>query len=559
MSTLHDHLENDSSHDVDHNEDILRSFMENPTTTEVFNQTVASIPPGHPSSFLSTSCVVPHNPVLTNDSEENKIQKKVPKSKIPSILKKISKVAIKPARSSRGAFALTFSPNMGDSAGGDASHRQRLAQLGGLMDSGTQTGMAGHVMRLLRWDDDGIGSNQVSVHGAIGNAEGGFRLGTFGTASRDTEGETIILIFSQYLCRGNLDQDNDDDVTLHSPIQLRNSGVDLDDRLVIHGGRQRVTIEGHSFTLTCTDGYLVFPSWRFSDREWEQSRKVIVTRGPWNPSVCNDNRTIEPNEQQILPYGSVRFRNPGFIGRGRESFIDRGPHTSYGGVNISLGHANDFIGHAERDGQALWDIIPERDAWRLQQSMRSPPRRRSVYDEASDDDSLPPLGYDDDDVGDHIPPMYPPSPVPMSPPDIAGGGVAAQLQGPDDGETDDDSISFPSLISLPSLIPVGFIHDTIFNRANVREEHPVRRHEPVVTDTYVGEELQVAMDQELHRLHINNLNMELRGVAETARDGYISKDILDQLRTYMRPNIENIRVHYTREYDSRIKARFVTG
>ena len=73
-----------------------------------------------------------------------------------------------------------------------------LMRIGGMIDSGTTSGIAGYEMRLLHWDNDGVDNEQLSVRGFTGQSEGGFRLGTFAMASRDANGENIILIFPQY-------------------------------------------------------------------------------------------------------------------------------------------------------------------------------------------------------------------------------------------------------------------------------------------------------------------------------------------------------------------------
>ena len=53
--------------------------------------------------------------------------------------------------------------------------------------------------------------------------------------------------------------------------------------------------------------------------------------------------------------------------------------------------------------------------------------------------------------------------------------------------------------------------------------------------------------------------MELRGAAGPARNGYVSNDILEQLRGHVRASTENIMIQYTRKHDGRLKARIVVG
>lgn len=143
-----------------------------------------------------------------------------------------------------------------------------------------------------------------------------------------------------------------------------------------------------------------------------------MTRGGWDPNSCDDNRPLDPstydgnrphinrpigNDQQHQPYGSTRVRRRGFIGD----------------VWIPLDREDREI---RPDGRRLWDRMTERDVRMIRNAHRT---MREIQDmEDSDDDSIPPL--------------YPPSPVPVYPPDIAAGGTAVQLNENYDGETDDD-------------------------------------------------------------------------------------------------------------------------
>ena len=256
------------------------------------------------------------------------------------------------------------------------------ASRNGFVDGGTTYGFGGPNMHLIAWSSR---TADISIRG-FGNAvpQEGFRFGTFGTLAEDVHGRRVILIFNEYL-----GHPSESIVTLHPPIQIRESGHIVDDRLIRHGGRQEMVIGEHTFRLESDRGHIMLNTRLYTPREWNELPHEIVTRDmPWNPSGYSDNRgnrDIMPRERMTIGHDLVESlirmgRMGGSMRRNELVMTD----TVYDNLHQDTAYGNfRFERAAHEEIRRLQSIMALEQA-----NTRGD---GDISEDSSDDDSLPSL------------------------------------------------------------------------------------------------------------------------------------------------------------------------
>ena len=145
---------------------------------------------------------------------------------------------------------------------------------GALIDGGANGGMAGKDMRILETTDA-----TADVTGIAQNEILDLPISTC-AAYIPTLTDPIIGIFHQYAALGK-------GRTIHSALQLRAFGIDVNDVPSRLGGLQRLaTPDGHVIPLSINNGLLYLDMRCPTDQELENIPHVLFTSDmPWNPNI----------------------------------------------------------------------------------------------------------------------------------------------------------------------------------------------------------------------------------------------------------------------------------
>ena len=155
-----------------------------------------------------------------------------------------------------------------------------------IIDRGANGGVAGRDLRLISYAEPG---RTVSTNGIDGHRIGDLPLGTFGAVCHTRKGK-VILIFHQYAHLPDGD-------TIHSPIQLEDNGIVVDDRPHSLGGQQCLrTRDGNEMSLKFQNGLAKLPLRRFTDEELLTLPQIHMTKNrPWDPTTYdNDSDSVPP-------------------------------------------------------------------------------------------------------------------------------------------------------------------------------------------------------------------------------------------------------------------------
>jgi len=158
----------------------------------------------------------------------------------------------------------------------------RNSPSGSLVDRGANGGLSGSDVRVLEEST----SNFADVTGIMGVKSDKLPLCTV-AGILDSEQGPIIGIFHHYAHLG-------EGHTLHSPLQLEDFGVQVDDRSRRLGlGDQCVTVpEGHRIPLKMVGGLAYMPMRPPTDEELDQLPHVTMTCDkPWDPSRYDDDNS----------------------------------------------------------------------------------------------------------------------------------------------------------------------------------------------------------------------------------------------------------------------------
>ena len=172
-----------------------------------------------------------------------------------------------------------------------------------LIDSGADTGCLGKAFKIINEDN----FRTINVYGCRDEfVTKGLKVGDGITLVTDSSGEKFILRYNE----GIIDQNGR---SIFSVAQLRDHGMDVDDRPIKYGGRQQMeTMESVVFPLNMKGGLAHLTIQYPTDEEISSYPVLEITSDlPWNPEGLEDHndRTLQevktekhgPDLEQLAP------------------------------------------------------------------------------------------------------------------------------------------------------------------------------------------------------------------------------------------------------------------
>jgi hypothetical protein len=153
---------------------------------------------------------------------------------------------------------------------------------GSLIDSGANGGWAGDDVRWLVSHP----VDRATVSGIAGRSVENLRIATVAGYIESTTGP-IIGIFNQYAYYGK-------GKSIHSVMQMKHFGLNIDDDSKFLGGEQRiVTKDGFVIPLHVRDGLIYMDMRKPTDNEMSTFRHVAFTSAEhWDPSVYDSDSNL---------------------------------------------------------------------------------------------------------------------------------------------------------------------------------------------------------------------------------------------------------------------------